>query len=211
MRTDTERASLMARLKGTVPMNRGHCTIGTLMLTLLMAGAQAQSLVPIRYRLTRTTPGQNTVQHIIQASEMDCSLTQTSPMPAASLRIEAPSNTALDCQWVDTARVIITPNLGIPDTYTIAGQLVDGGPFGLESSVVVAVAPAPPRFRVKPPESVSFLGTVILEPYPLLGLQVAQTWLDVGGWFYFGAPLLSADGFTVAAGDRMRIAVSRPH
>lgn len=190
-----------------------------LLLGLILASTTSSALaqmtiIPIRYRVTRTADGQPTIQHVFLKSAMQCDLPSANPV-AGSLRIEDPLRPGSDCQWVDSVGTIFANRVpGLTYTYTIAGQANDTDPYSPESVAVTvrmpAIPPAPTNPRVTPPGTVAFAGTVI-DRYPFAGLDVAEVSLDIGLPFYFGAPYpLQSGDYSVQRGDRFIFELARP-
>lgn len=197
-----------------------------LALTLvLMFGvtAAAQVVVPIRYRVTRTAPGQPTIQHVFLKANMSCDLTPISleQMAASTLRIGDPERSTRDCQWNDTTGVLGANMVReVAYTYTIAGQANDIDPYGPESvpfSVTlpripqIPGAPQAPRYVPPGAQTVAVLGTV-LHRGMAFGLDAATTALDgIPNFpFYFGAATLTAGTYATAPGDRFLLQLWKP-
>lgn len=142
-------------------------------LVLVAAGnAVAQVVIPIRYRVTRTASGQQTITHTFNKSNMTCDI---APVPLAqmapgTLRIGDPERDTRDCELNATLTAPVLANMvrEVTYTYTIAGQANDIDPYGPESAPFTVTlpripqippAPASPRLAPPPPPQQA-MGTV---------------------------------------------------
>jgi hypothetical protein len=179
--------------------------------------AQAQSPIPIRYKVTRTAPNQPPVTVVFLKSTMTCTLPKANPAPGA-IRIDDPTLNSWDCEKADPEFFAgMVPEVAY--TYFISGQANDVDAYGPESQALVINLPripqipgAPGNLRGTPPGTVGVaaLGVVSGQPYKFAGLEVAPVTLDGGaGEVFLGAQVLEAGSFRVKRGDRVSLAFWR--
>jgi hypothetical protein len=187
------------------------CVVG------LAAVAEAQSPIPIRYRVTRSAAGQETIAVVFSKASAVCGLPKGG-QSQGSIRFDDPSLNTFDCERVDAAFFVgMVPEVAY--TFTIAGQANDLDRYGDESIAVVIALPrvpqipgAPTNPRVVPPGAVgvAVLGVVSVNPYKWAGLEVAPVTLDGGaGEVFLGAKALEVPGYPVKRGDRVSLMLWR--
>lgn len=174
--------------------------------------AQAQPLpgvpLPTSYRLTRTLPAPVSTTTFLAAS-MACGLARGGVSSPPGLRIEDPSNAAVDCELLGNASGVIVARQAANAYSMVAcdsnGDCSSPGTFNLALPTV----PANPRLRLPPP-AVAFDATVT-DRYRLGQIDVATTIIDgLSQPFYFGAATLTIPGYSVQRGDKVSVALWRP-
>jgi hypothetical protein len=191
--------------------------LALVMVVAVVGSAQAQSPIPVRYKVTRTAPNQPAVTVVFLKSTMTCTLPKAVPPPGA-IRIDDPSLNSWDCEKADPEFFAgMVPEVAY--NYTISGQANDVDPYGPESQALVINLPripqipgAPGNLRGTPPGTigVAALGVVSGQPYKFAGLEVAPVTLDGGaGEVFLGAQVLEAGSFRVKRGDRVSLAFWR--
>jgi hypothetical protein len=193
--------------------------VSAFIIVLLTASASlAQNPIPIRYRLTRSAPGQSLVIETFLKASMTCNLPSGVPAPG-SIRIDDPVNAGRDCEKADPA-FFVNMVREVAYNYTIAGQANDIDPYSQESNALTITLPripqipnAPGNLRGVPPntQGVASLGTINDHPYKFGGLEVAPITLDAGaGNVFLGAERLQVPGYSVRRGDRISLVVWHP-
>lgn len=190
---------------------RGLLLVAMVALLVELIAAQA---VPTRYRMTRTAPGQATLQTEWAASAIPCGLVR-GPVNGRGFRFNDPADNARDCEYI-TESIFTNWQAGVNYRFTLAARANDVDSWSEESEPFDTRTPAipgrPGGLRVAPPsaDAVAYNGTVAAPPSGALGLEVVPIALEVGGVVWFGANRLTVPGYSVRVGDEVSFAFWRP-